>query len=659
MSIFRFHRSTPTCPPGMAGRAGNCRARPRLMSRLALAACAMCLLIALPAAARELVIRHFDARVLVNADGSIDVTESITAHFIGSNWHGLYRTIPVEYNTPQGLNYTLFLEPVSVTDDAGRPLKYLRSRRGRYTKFKIYVPNPDDSTRVIVLHYRVPNGLRYFNDHDELYWNVTGGEWDVPIDSVTAEVQLPAGVTGLHAIAYTGAYGSRAQDAEVKTANNLVTYRSKGPLGFHEGLTAVVGWDKGFVHEPGLGQKAWLFLLSNWPFALPIAGFFIMFWLWWTRGRDPERDVVTVQYEPPDKLTPAECGTLVDDTVSMRDITATLVDLAVKGYLTIEQSDTHSHFGLHHRDYIFHLKKPQSEWTGLRPYEQVMLNGIFFPSNPVLPITAALSSLQGAAGNFAAGSVASRILSAMAKANPAMMSDFSGEAGAAAATAATDEPSVELSALQNRFYKNLPAIRNCVFDALMADRYYLHRPDRVRKSYLVGGIVVGGGLILLGSQLSTLTGMAQATWMLAGVLTGVLIAGFGWFMPARTMNGARALARVLGFQEFLGRVEKDQIARLENSPDLFEKYLPYAMALEVEKRWVQAFSGIAMQPPQWYQGGYGAGYRPNLLVNDLSMMSSRAGSVMASSPRGSSGGSGFGGGGGSGGGFGGGGGGGF
>jgi uncharacterized membrane protein len=118
------------------------------------------------------------------------------------------------------------------------------------------------------------------------------------------------------------------------------------------------------------------------------------------------------------------------------------------------------------------------------------------------------------------------------------------------------------------------------------------------------------------------------------------------------------LEKVLGFEDFLGRTQKDQIDRLEKTPELFEKYLPYAMALHVEKKWVQAFSGIAMQPPNWYQGSYGGGFVPYLLVSDLNMMTVQAGSTMASSPR-SSGGSGFGGGGGAGGGFGGGGGGGF
>jgi uncharacterized membrane protein len=132
-------------------------------------------------------------------------------------------------------------------------------------------------------------------------------------------------------------------------------------------------------------------------------------------------------------------------------------------------------------------------------------------------------------------------------------------------------------------------------------------------------------------------------------------------MPARTLTGARTLAKVLGFENFLGRVESDRIERLEKTPELFEKFLPYAMALHVEKKWVQTFEGIAMQPPQWYQGPYGTGFMPYIFVNDLNMMSMQVGSAMTSSPRSSGGlgGSGFGGGGGAGGGFGGGGGGAF
>jgi uncharacterized membrane protein len=554
-------------------------------------------LAALPAAAREYSVQSFNAQITVKADGTIEVTEIIETNFVGS-YHGIYRTIPVEYTNEQGLNYTLFVEPLSVSDDDFHALKYEQSRQGRNLKFKITVPGAQDATRTVIIRYRVLDALRFFEDHDELYWNVTGNDWDVPIQSARAQIELPAGITGLRAIAYTGAFGSRAADADVTISANTVNIQAKHPLGFHGGLTAVVGWDKGIVHEPGASEKIALFLRSNWPLFLPIAALAIMLYLWWTRGRDPERDSITVQYEPPDKLTPAECGTLVDNQASMRDITATLVDLAVKGFITIEQTDESHLLGLtHSKGYIFHLKEPATQWAAARPHEQEMLAGLF-------------------------------------------------DDGA--------NTSVKLSELQNSFYTHLPAIRDRIFNSLMADGYYLHRPDTVRAAYIGAGVVLGAILIAGGGVLGIATGVARLTWTITGILTGAVVCIVGWFMPAHTIQGARTYAKVLGFEDFLGRVESDRIEKLEKTPELFEKFLPYAMALHVEKNWVQAFAGIAMQPPQWYQGPYGSGFVPYIFVNDLNYMTTQAGTVMSSSPR-SSGGSGFGGGGGSGGGFGGGG----
>ena len=329
-----------------------------------------------------------------------------------------------------------------------------------------------------------------------------------------------------------------------------------------------------------------------------------MFWLWWTRGRDPARGSIAVQYEPPDKLTPGECGTLVDNEAAMRDITATLVDLAVKGYLTIEQK----------------RRKPPT-----RPESQ---QGIYF--SPQTPRNRMERRSPARTRN------AFRTLQRWLEVD-----------------------TIKLSELQNHFYTHVPAIRSRIFDALMADGYYLHRPDTVRQSYIGAGFVIGVLLFVFGGALGAATGVSHVTWIIAAILTGVVICIFGWFMPARTLTGARTLEKVLGFEQFLGRVESDRLERIVKTPELFEKFLPYAMALHCEKKWVQAFAGITMQPPTWYSGPYGNGFVPYLFVNDLNAMSSQAGSVMASAPRSSSGGSGFGGGGFSGGGFGGGGGGGF
>jgi uncharacterized membrane protein len=576
--------------------------RHRLRLRCIVAIFLLAFFAAMPAIARTLVFKHFDAQIQVHPDGTIDVTEVIEAQFTGA-WHGIYRTIPVEYTDDAGLNYTLLLDQISATDSDGQTLKLEQNREGRDVKLKIYVPAAEGATRTILLHYRALDALRFFQDHDELFWSVTGNEWDNPIELVTAHIELPAGVTGLRAIAYTGVTGSRTEDAHVEIRDNVVDITSTRSLGYRQGLTAVVGFDKGFVHPPSASMKFMRFLRSNSPLLIPLIAFFVMFWLWWTRGRDPQRLAISVQYEPPDKLTPGECGTLVDNEAAMRDITATLVDLAVKGYLTIEQKEESHLLGLtHSKDYIFHMKKPPTEWAAARSHEQEMLSALF-------------------------------------------------DDGASA--------DVALSELQNHFYTHLPAIRERIFSALMSDGYYLHRPDTVKQGYIGGGWLIGGLVVFGGAgYLANATGIAVGSWILAGIVTAVVICVFGWFMSARTVAGARALEKVLGFEEFLGRVEKDQIERLEKTPELFEKFLPYAMALQVEKKWVQAFSGIALQPPQWYQGSYGGNFTAFYLVNDLNMMSMQAGSVMASAPR-SSGGSGFGGGGGSGGGFGGGGGGGF
>ncbi len=123
-------------------------------------------------------------------------------------------------------------------------------------KYKIRVPGAVDATRTVVIRYRAANGLRFLEEHDELYWNITGDEWDVPIEAASARIVLPAAATGVRAIAFNGAYGSTARDAVVKTEGTTVRVTMPHRLDFHEGLTAVVGWNKGLVAQPTDAQEA-------------------------------------------------------------------------------------------------------------------------------------------------------------------------------------------------------------------------------------------------------------------------------------------------------------------------------------------------------------------------------------------------------------------
>jgi uncharacterized membrane protein YgcG len=560
-------------------------------------------------AARSLVIQEFDADILVNPDATIAVTETIRPQFTGS-WNGIFRTIPVEYRTSQGFNFTLLLDLVSVTDDAGNVFRHEQGRERHYQKLKIWVPGANNATRTVILKYRVKNGLKFFEDHDELYWNITGDEWEVPIRSATARIYLPPGVTGVRAVAFTGGYGSREQAATITSGDREVTVRTTRGLNFREGLTVAVAWNPGVVQQPsGLQQVSW-FLHSNRSILLlssvPLAVFVIMYWVWYTRGRDPRRRPIAPQYEPPEGLTPAELGTLADNSPDMRDISATLVDLAVRGYILIEEKEESKLLGLRTtKEYVLHLRKKGAEWKDLQAHERALLDSLF-------------------AGGHRAN--------------------------------------VEVADLENNFYRELPGIRDRIFERLLQRRYYARRPDKVRQAYLITAAAVaflsiwGGGILTAIFKLTSFAATAAA-----GLASAAIIFGFGWVMPARTYRGTRTLEGILGFEEFLSRVEGDRLQRMVKTPEMFEKFLPYAMALGVEKGWARAFEGIYKQAPEWYRGTHFDGFSSRSFVRNLSSMSGAAATAMASSPRSSSG-SGFSGGGGggsSGGGMGGGGGGGF
>jgi hypothetical protein len=552
------------------------------MIRLTLAV--FLVLLATPAAAqRSLAIDRFDATIVVGRDGSVEVTETITATFTGS-WNGIYRTVPVDYRTPQGFNWTLRLDLLGATGADGQPLKVESERDRHYIKYKIWVPGAQDATHRVTLRYVAENGLRFFEDHDELYWNVTGDEWDVPIGAASARIELPRGATGVRAIAFNGVYGSTAQDAEVVTEGTTVRVTMPQPLAFHEGLTAVVGWDKGLVVEPTTSDRALGFLASNWPLGIPIPVLLGMVALWRRVGRDPRRLPVAVQYEPGDSLTPGEAGTLMDESVDMRDITATVVDLAVQGFLKIEERDEKQLLGLFSkREFVFHRLTPPAGARQLESHESRVLSGI-----------------------FAGGGT-----------------------------------EVRLSELDNEFYQYLPGIRDGIFNRLVQRGLYRSRPDKVKSNWLVGAFLLGGAIFAFGVVASARFNLTPLPFVVAAVISGLIVALFGQIMPARTVEGARALERVLGFEEFLRRVEGDRLKQIVKTPEMFEQFLPFAMAFGVQQRWARAFQDIYREPPTWYVAVNSSGpFDMRGFSSRLGDLSSRTKEAMSSSPR-SSGDSGF------------------
>lgn len=567
------------------------------------------LFFAAPLHARSWRIADFKDNISIEKDGNATVHEEITIVFVGS-FQGIHRTIPIEYPGPTGTNYTLFLKVKGITDESGQKLKYESSSSGDYRDLKIYVPGAEDATRTVVIDYTVRNGVRNFPDHDEFYWNVTGNDWPVPIDHASAIVQFPPDANGsLRAQAFTGVYGSVDKDATSEVQDSRVSFETNNPLPMRGGLTIDIYVPKGILQEPsGFTKIAW-FLESNSIIFLPPVTLIVMALLWWYKGRDPDPGrSVAPMYEPPTGMSPAECGALLGDEVHPRDITSTLVDLAVRGFVKIEEVDNKG-IVFHHKDYVFHLLQATRDWSGLAPHERVMLDNVFVGS----------------------------------------------------------DTQTNLSSLRNRFYTAIPVIRTDIMSSLRQKGMYSVDPESA-GAYSVGGAIASAAPFAF-IQVTEIADIFSSIPLFAvcALISAIIWWLFARVMSAKTLKGVQTKVAVLGFQEFMNRVDKDRLKVMP--PNTFEKFLPYAMALGVEHQWATAFAGIMQNPPMWYASPYGYGYpgggfNPIFFSNSMMSMTNDMHQVFVSAPRASSSGSGwsgggFGGGGFSGGGFGGGGGGAF
>lgn len=609
---------------------------------LTLGAVLLALAAPLHAQERSLRLRDFDALLTVGRDGGLEVTERLTINFIGA-WNGLNRDLSLRHVTGQGRKEELDLEVTSVTDGDGKPLRVEESEEVGTKRLRIWIPGATDADRQIVIRYRVSNAIRFFYEGsetgpmDELYWNVTGTQWEMPIDRVQGRVVLPPGARPRQMAVYTGAERTTlaGSNGESRVTENGVEFASKGPLQPYEGVTVAVGWPAGFVaSRPSEAAHRTREMLRLWPLALPLLAFGFCFRAWRRRGRDPREESIVVQYEPPASMRPAELGTLVDHEAQMRDITATLVDMAVRGYVGIEERTEKKLMGLFtSTDFAFYRRRSREEWSELAEHEQLYLTGLFQHATHSEESWEEVRALAHSSGD-----------------EPERPSRGPGNGGS---------ESVMLSDLTQRFYTSLPGIRDALYDSLVERGYYLRRPDKVGNLWMALACAVLMACVGVAVFATENSWGWVAPWAMVagGAVSAVVIFVFSLIMPARTPAGARAREAALGFREFLSRVESDRYRQMITSPAMFERYLPYALAFGVEDRWASAFEDMYREPPQWYRGSGTGSFHATGFTSRMSEMSSRASSTMASSP--SSSGSGSGGGGSSGGGSGGGGGSGF
>ncbi|MBI5848986.1 MAG: DUF2207 domain-containing protein [Nitrospirae bacterium] len=563
----------------------------------------LCLNLFMPEAsfAQDFTINDFNVFIAINQDSSFTVKETLTVEFHRQR-HGIYRDLPYRYTDSTGATLMTPTDILSVTDGNGAPISYRIIRQGNILRVRI----GDAKTYVsgiqkYEIFYRVENAILFFDDHDELYWNVTGNEWNAAIIKARCTVSLAGARTKEYwASCYTGRQGSRESACRNIPGDNVIEFVAQRPLQTGEGLTAAYGWDKGIVSPPTSFKKIlWVFnLVQNWVFILPVLSFLFMLFLWIETGRDPRvREAIMVMYSPPEHsgapLTPAEVGAMVDEKLDPRDITASIVGLAVKGYITIEETKDD---GLIFDRTDYYLKKMKDADGSLSSFEQQLMLDVF-------------------------GSMPGRMI----------------------------------SELKNSFYQNIPALKKILYNELLRKKYFLTNPESVRITYSVIAAALGFGTFF---ALQTLLGdtIGEVRAVSAGVLTGLSVLGFAKFMPAKTREGSAVYMQILGFQEFMNRAEKDQLERMKDQ-NLFSKFFPYALALEVSDNWAKAFEGMYQEPPDWYVSPGGVRtFSPTGFTHSFRSAMSDMSSAIYSAPRGSgAGGSGSFGSGSSGGGFGGGG----
>ena len=530
-------------------------------------------------------INNYQVDITINQDSSLNITEKIKYDFGELNKHGIFRTIPYSYSNTKG-KFKLRLSDFKVTDESGKELSFEQSNGGGETELKI-----GDADVLISgeheydISYKVKRAVNYFEDHDELYWNAIGGGWDIPINK--SEVNIFTPVQSNKSTCYVGMYGSTRTDCDISNDGTHLSMISKKVLDPGEYFTIVVSLPVGTIIKPTWQQNAWDMIKDNGIVVLPVIIFVIMFLIWKKYGKDAKgRGTIIPQYEPPQDLSPLYMGTLVDGKVDNRDLAAEIIYLATQGFIKIEHIETKVLLWFKGKDYqLTQLKQPNSSITG----QTKKIFDAFF-------VSAGIESVK--------------------------LSDFKKDVS---------------------FGQKITDAKSKILKELKTQGFYKYNPETVLILGVVAAIFLGALFTILSAAIFGTIGFVS------GILSGIIILIFALIMPARTKKGAEMREYILGLKKYLSVAEKDRLNFTDapdKKPEQFEKLLPYAVALGVEKEWAKQFEGIYNVQPNWYSDSTGAAFNAAILSNSVGEFSSSMQSAVSTMTTSSSGDSGFSGGGG-------------
>ncbi|KQR10456.1 DUF2207 domain-containing protein [Cellulomonas sp. Leaf334] len=587
-------------------------------------------------------ITRYDVTASLAADGTMAVTLDFDFDFGDDPGHGPYLTLPTRVSYDDELDRAFRYTDITASSSTGAPADVNQESTDSALILRIGDEDIDDVSGVQTyrIEYTADGLLNPANaEHsgDELYWNVIGAGWEIQLGDLSVAVDGPAAVEG--AVCFAGPYGSSAGCTSVSFAGSTSTFtQDLVPVG--DQFSTVTGWPAGTFPgvEPILVDKPDPLAPVRPNSVFGIVGLLVLVgggifafvrlrrvgrdkaYLGLTPGLRPadnqpggatvgfrdKRGAVSVQFQPPEGVRPGEVGTLVDEKADPVDVTATLVDLAVRGWLRIEEVPRSN------------PKKKAKDWTlvqlknkdgSLLPYEDELLASIFASST-----------------------------------------------------------TVKLSDLKTTFAASMAKVQDGLYDHVTASGWFRSNPKSVRTAWHATGIViaVAGAILTFFAFAAGASVAGIALVPIALVAVGILVTIMGNAAPARTEDGTAVLAQSLGFRRYLATAEANQL-RFEEGEDIFSRYLPYAIVFGLADRWARVFSelaaqGRAFEQPGWYVGGYYPGaniYWATAFASSLDRFAAVATESISAPTPGTSGGSGFSGGGFSGGGVGGGGGGGW
>lgn len=611
-------------------------------------------------------ILQFVSDVKVETNGELLVTETIRLRAEGREIRrGILRDFPTVYTARNGHRVEVGFEVESVTR-GGADESYSLERLSNGVRVRIGSADrtltPGQITYVI--RYRTTRQIGFFDGFDELYWNATGTGWTFPIDVAEARITLPEPVNFTQTAFYTGPQGATGKDAAiVEQRPGVIVFRTTRPLPPRSGLTVAAAWPKGIVTPPSQAQLARYWLRDNLPLfiggagLLLLAGYYIYAWL--RVGRDPRGGTIIPLFAPPKDMSAPAVRYVANMEFDNRTFSAGILDLAVRGGAKL--TDAGKDMQLKYLGKGTDISRPVAAMSDelFRAGSSLSLNDTNHKK-----IGAAREKLQKGLADLYLGKLFSNnfgwtatgavlwllMIGAIAL---SIFMTYGGDLGGVLlfGTAFSGPALIIMTFFLLGLIYGQTGLLGFVFGFLFTG------------AFAVAGIAVMLAAVheRTGAAISPLT-----LAMLAPAIAAPLIAIAFIVLKARTVAGRKVMDEIEGFRQYLGVAEEDRLNHLhppEKTPELFERYLPYAVALDVENRWAERFAGVlaaaaaaGATTAAWYAGNRDISSDPGGFADRIgSSLSSTVAS--ASTPPGSSGGgsSGSGGGGSSGGGGGGGG----